>query len=219
MITRRFFIILILRMFMPNFKPYVLALLLAPIGVYATLESENSGNYLSSSSITSSQQHLLQDAVYIKQALAYQNYTAIAPLIHPTRGVRFSMYGYVEPKTDKVFSRAQFEQYLKASKIKFTWGQQDGTGDLYITPLPNYLQVWVDGNKYKAIAPTLNEFQGFGNSLNNLTEIYPNADFFEFYHRGSKKYDGMDWRALRLVFEEYRGKRYLVAIINDQWTI
>jgi len=24
---------------------------------------------------------------------------------------------------------------------------------------------------------------------------------------------------LRLVFDEYQGKRYLVAIINDQWTV
>lgn len=204
---------------MPNLKPYLLLLLLAPMSVYATFGPEDSGDYLSSSSVTASQQQIVQDAIYIKQALVYQNYAAIAPLIHPTRGVRFSMYAYVDPQTDKVFSRAQFEQYLKASRIKFTWGQKDGTGDIYITPLPNYLKVWVDGNKYKAIAPTLNTFQGYGNSLNNLTEIYPNANFVEFYYSGSEQYDGMDWRALRLVFEEYKGKRYLVAIVNDQWTI
>ena len=29
----------------------------------------------------------------------------------------------------------------------------------------------------------------------------------------------MDWRTMRLVFEEYQGKYYLVAIVNDQWTI
>lgn len=204
---------------MPNLKPYLLLLLLAPMSVYATFGPEDSGDYLSSSSVTASQQQIVQDAIYIKQALVYQNYAAIAPLIHPTRGVRFSMYAYVDPQTDKVFNRAQFEQYLKASRIKFTWGQKDGTGDIYITPLPNYLKVWVDGNKYKAIAPTLNTFQGYGNSLNNLTEIYPNANFVEFYYSGSEQYDGMDWRALRLVFEEYKGKRYLVAIVNDQWTI
>ncbi len=204
---------------MSNLKPYLLVLLLAPISVYASFGPEDEGEYAASRSITPNQQQVLHDAIYIKQALAYQNYEAITPLIHPTRGVRFSMYAYVDPKTDKVFSRAQFDQYLKASKIKFTWGQKDGTGDLYITPLPNYLQAWVNGNKYKAIAPTLNEFQGFGNSLNNLTEIYPNADFVEFYYSGTEQYSGMDWQALRLVFEEYKGKRYLVAIINDQWTI
>lgn len=201
---------------MPNLKAYLLLLLLTPISVYATFGPEDSGDYISSSV---SRQQMMQDAIYIKQALAYKNYQAIAPLIHPTHGLRFSMYAYVDPKTDKVFSRAQFGQYLKKSKIKFTWGGLDGTGDLYITPLPSYLENWVDARKYEAIAPTLNTFQGFGNSLNNLVKRYPKADFIEFYHPGTAEYDGMDWRALRLVFEEYQGKRYLVAIINDQWTI
>ena len=72
---------------MPNLKPYLLLLLLAPMSVYATFGPEDSGDYLSSSSVTASQQQIVQDAIYIKQALVYQNYAAIAPLIHPTRGV------------------------------------------------------------------------------------------------------------------------------------
>ncbi len=207
---------------MTNLKPILFMFILAPISAYATFDETDSGEYLDSqraSIMTASQQQIMQDAIYIKQALAYQNYAAIAPLIHPTRGVRFSMYGYVDPQSDKVFSRAQFIQYLKASKIKFTWGQQDGTGDLYITPLPSYLTSWVNGNKYKAVAPTLNEFQGYGNSLNNLTEVYTDNNFVEFYYSGSEEYSSMDWEALRLVFENYKGKPYLIAIVNDQWTI
>ncbi len=204
---------------MLNLKAYLLLLVLAPISVYATFGPEDSGDYLSNTTVTPSQQRVMQDAIYIKQALAYKNYQAIAPLIHPTRGVRFSMYAYVDPKSDKVFSRAQFTQYLKASKIKFTWGQQDGTGDLYITPLPAYLTAWVDASKYQATSPTINQFQGFGNSLNNLTNIYKNHDFVEFYYSGSDKYSGMDWQAMRLVFADYKGKPYLVAIVNDKWTI
>ena len=202
-----------------NLKPYLLLLALAPISAYATFGIEDSGDYLSSSVATPSQQQTLQDAIYIKQALAYQNYQALAPFIHPTRGVRFSMYAYIDPKTDKVFSRAQFDQYLKASNFNFTWGGVDGTCDPLFTPVPKYLKDWVDAGKYKSIGPTLNRFQGSGNSLNNLKEIYPNADFVEFYYAGSEKYSGMDWQALRLVFDNYKGKRYLIAIINDQWTI
>ena len=207
---------------MTTLKRYLrLALILAPLSImsaHATFNEDDSGENVATH-LTTKDQQIVQDATYIKQALAYQNYAAITPLIHPTRGVRFSMYAYVDPKSDKVFSRAQFTQYLKADRIKFTWGEQDGTGDLYITPLPSYLNNWVDGGKYKAIAPTFNQFQGFGNSLNNLQKVYPKADFVEFYTRGNAEYDGMDWRALRLVFEEYKGKRYLIAIINDQWTI
>lgn len=204
---------------MINFKPALLVLTLASFTAHATFNESDSGDYEVANNLSTEDQQLLQDATYIKQALAYKNYAALIPFIHPTRGVRFSMYAYVDPKSDKVFSRAQFQQYLKASRIKFTWGGQDGTGDLYITPLPSYLNDWVAADNYKSIAPTFNQFQGFGNSLNNLETIYPNANFVEFYNRGSDEYDGMDWRALRLVFENYKGKSYLVAVINDQWTI
>jgi hypothetical protein len=129
------------------------------------------------------------------------------------------MYAYVRPERDKVFSRAQFTQYLKQYKIKFTWGDLDGTGDLLITPLPKYLDTWVDGNKFNNSSIRINEFKASGNMINNVKDIYPKSDVVDFHYKGSDKYDGMDWRGLRLVFDNYQGKRYLVAIINDQWTV
>lgn len=83
-----------------------------------------------------SQQTLKQQALRIQRALANNDFARITNDIHPTRGVRFSMYAYVNPKTDKVFSREQYAQYLQQSKIRFTWGELDGTGDLLVTPLP-----------------------------------------------------------------------------------
>ncbi|MFP3354960.1 hypothetical protein R0K04_26795, partial [Pseudoalteromonas sp. SIMBA_153] len=65
----------------------------------------------------------------------------------------------------------------------------------------------------------VNEFKNNGNSINNLKQIYQTSDVVEFNYKGTDEYDGMDWRVLRLVFDEYQGKRYLVAIINDQWTV
>ena len=128
------------------------------------------------------------------------------------------MYAYVRPETDKVFSREQFAQYLQQSKIRFTWGEKDGTGDLLVTPLPTYLDTWIDASKFNNASIGINEFQHSGNMINNLKKIYPNSEVVEFYHKGSEEYAGMDWRIMRLVFEEYQGKRYLVAIVNEQWT-
>ena len=86
-------------------------------------------------------------------------------------------------------------------------------------PLPEYLETWVDGDTYNNASISVNEFKHSGNMINNLKEIYPNSEFVEFYHKGSEQYSGMDWRILRLVFDEYQGKRYLVAIVNEQWTV
>lgn len=163
---------------------------------------------------------VLNQAEQIQKYLALEDFDQLLPYIHPTKGVRFSMYAYVQKETDKTFSREQFAKYLQQPRIKFTWGAKDGVGDLYITTLPDFLNNWVAAEQYDFKNATFNSFQGSGNSLNNLEEVYQNADFVEFYHSGKNpQYEGMDWRAMRLVFEEYQGKYYLVAIVNDQWTV
>jgi len=164
-------------------------------------------------------QTLEQQALRIQRALANGNYASIINDIHPTRGVRFSMYAYVRPESDKTFTRAQFAQYLQESDIRFTWGEKDGSGKPLITPLPDYLQTWVHADVFDKSTLTINDSQATGNSIDNLSKIYQNADYVEFYHNGSEQYGGMDWRAMGLVFDEYQGKRYLVAIISDQWTV
>lgn len=165
------------------------------------------------------QQSLVHQAAKIQKALATGHYEAMVDDIHPTLGVRFSMYAYVQPKTDKVFSRSQFAQYSKDSKTRFTWGEKDGVGDLLVIPLPDFLTSWLQADKFQASTMTINNSQSQGNTINNAKAIYPAADIVEFYSSGTQQYSGMDWRAMRLVFEEYQGRRYLVAIISDQWTV
>ncbi|OAV00336.1 Uncharacterised protein [Moraxella veridica] len=160
----------------------------------------------------------IDSAFAVKYALQYQQYDKITPHIHPTKGVRFSLYAYVNPDKDKVFSQAEFDKYLNQSKIQFTWGEKDGTGDLYIVSLPTYLANWVvRDTRFEKVG--VNEFYGTGNSLNNLADVYPEHEFVEFYSAGSETCAGMDWRCMRLVFETYQGRPYLVAIITDEWTI
>ena len=193
-------------------------------GIPATINSQsgsiNTSGTTQNLSKLSKQTQILQQAQQIQEYLATDNYKALTPYIHPIKGVRFSMYAYVQKETDKVFSREQFATYLQQSRIKFTWGAKDGSGELYITTLPDFLNSWVAAEQYDFKAATFNKFQGSGNSLNNLKEAYPYADFVEFYHSGKNpEYAGIDWRAMRLVFEEYQGKYYLVVIVNDQWTV
>ncbi len=164
------------------------------------------------------QQTLLQQAQRIQQALANKDYESITDDIHPTKGVLFSMYAFVQPNSDKVFTQAQYEQYLKDSKIRFTWGQLDGTGEILIVPLPEFLENHLQASRFNNSSPLLNPSKSRGNIPNNIDNIYAKADFVEFYVEGQEKYGFMDWRAMRLVFEEYQGENYLVAIVSDQWT-
>ncbi|WP_413519487.1 hypothetical protein [Psychrobacter glacincola] len=185
----------------------------------ATASNQSTGTPSVSVVSDMSQQTLRQQALRIQRALANNDFSRITDDIHPTRGVRFSMYAHVHLDKDKVFSREQFAQYLNQSKIRFTWGELDGAGEALVVPLPEYLDTWIDGKKYNNARITVNTFESRGNMINNVNEAYPKSDVVDFYYKGSDKYDGIDWRGMRLIFEEYQGRRYLVGIINDRWTV
>lgn len=157
----------------------------------------------------------------VLQTLKNKDYKAFASLIHPEKGIRFSMYAFVNVKEDKHFSKADFEKY-QPTKTIFTWGALDGSGDPYKATINDYLGKWVFTKDFTAGQYSLNKFIGGGNSLNNLKEIYPKSDFTENYLKGIDKngeYGEMDWKTVRFAFEEFQGKYYLVAVVNDQWTI
>lgn len=154
----------------------------------------------------------------ILQSLKTKNYKHFAEFIHPEKGLRFSMYAFVNPNEDKHFSKSDFQKY-QPTKTIFTWGARDGSGELYKATINQYLTDWVFVKDFAKSTYSLNEFQGGGNSLNNLKEIYPNKDFTENFIKGTEKYGDMDWNTLRFVFEQFEGKYYIIAVINDRWTI
>ena len=53
--------------------------------------------------------------------LKSKTYTEFSKFIHPEKGIRLSMYGYLNPK-NKVFTKADFQRYIN-SNIKFTFGE------------------------------------------------------------------------------------------------
>lgn len=196
-----------------------LTLLLSVVGCQSATMPPVISNPPTQPTTPDSQQTVTQQAMRIQRALANHDYASIINDIHPTKGVRFSMYAYVHLDKDKVFSRAQFAQYLRESRIRFTWGELDGSGETYVVPLPVYLDSWIDAKKFDDARLTVNKFESRGNMINNVMEVYPGSDVVDFYYRGSDQYEGMDWRGMRLVFENYQGKRHLVGIVSDRWTV
>jgi hypothetical protein len=151
-------------------------------------------------------------------ALKSKNYEYFSTKIHPEKGVRFSMYAFINQKRDKVFTKEDFDRYIKTN-ILFTWGEKDGSGELYRSTLQNYFSDWMMKKDFSKAQMLLNKSMASGNSLNNTKDAYPNAEFVEFYIPGTERYSKMDWFALRFVYEKYDGKYFLVGIVNDQWTI
>jgi len=160
-----------------------------------------------------------QSQIIIEQ-LDSKNYSALIDFIHPQKGLYFSPYTYVQKDRYPHVSKGDYRSFIKPDSLIY-WGEQDGTGDSILLNFHNYSDKYIYRAKYlEAEHFSIDSIMGKGNTINNIKSIFPNATIVEYHFPGLEpKYQGMDWCSLRLVFEEFEQKFYLVAIVNDQWTI
>jgi len=135
-------------------------------------------------------------------------------------GVRFSPYSNINIDKDVVMTPEMIENAYALNRT-FVWGSYDGSGEPIDLPFGQYYDMFVyDKDFMNAPDVKYNEIIGQGNTINNLNEAYPDAEFAEYHFPGfNKKYEGMDWESLRLVFEKNSGLYRLVGIVHDAWTI
>jgi hypothetical protein len=158
----------------------------------------------------------------ILTAIKEKRYDTLFHFFHPDEGVRFSPYGYIDTTSDKIIKAEAIKAWAdKKKQVKISWGYFDANEEEIKMTMDQYLKRFVyDVDFVKADSVKVNQFIGGGNSMNNLLAIYPGCSFVESHFKGfEKKYEGMDWRSLRLVFKMKDGKYYLVGVIHDEWTI
>jgi hypothetical protein len=174
----------------------------------------------SSTALTSADAALADRSKEILTVLEEKNLVTFAGFIHPTEGVRFSPYGFVDTTKDVRLSRDQFLSHL-SKKTKLTWGSYDGSGEPITMTIEEYFRKFVYDAKFlEPESHNLNKTVATGSSVNNQATIYPGAVYTESYFSGfDPKYNGMDWRSLRLVFKKHNDELFLVAVIHEQWTI
>jgi hypothetical protein len=165
---------------------------------------------------------LLDHTRKIISAFKNVNYDSISMFIHPEDGVRFSPYSVISIKKDVLVKAEDVKGWKdKKKQAKLEWGSFDGNDKpINLTP-DEYVKRFVyDVNFLKADSIKINEFIGSGNTLNNLTEVYPGSSFVEYYYPGdNKKNAAHNWRSLRLVYKFKSGKYFLVGVVHDEWTI
>ena len=139
----------------------------------------------------------------------------LSSLIHPSKGVRFSPYATVQTGAggDLVFSANQVRG-LTTDPTVYHWGAYDGSGKPIDLTFPQYYDEFVYGVEFaRPDVVGFDEAVGQGNSIDNIASAYPNGAMVEYHFEGfDPQYAGMDWRSLRLVFEEQDGSWYLVGI-------
>lgn len=160
-------------------------------------------------------------ATTVMRALSRKDMNQLAAWVHPEKGLQFSPYGYIDPKKDLVFTRAEVEGLMEDG-TKRVWRAFPGSGELIEMTFADYYDRFVyDADFLEDAEIAVNKGLGQGTMINNLNQVYPEDqyDFVEYHIAGiDPSVEGMDWRSLRLVFEKIGEDRALVGIIHDQWT-
>ena len=153
-------------------------------------------------------------------ALKKKDGAALAAVAHPTKGVRFTPYPFVQVAKDIVLMRSDLAKaYTDATKR--TWGFTDGRGDPITLTFADYNARYVWSRDF-LVAPktSYNKPIGTGNSIDNTADAYPNAILFEAYDPGPvPAEESVRWQSLRLLFEPVGADWYLVGVVHGEWTI
>ena len=162
-------------------------------------------------------QALLQ-AMDAALALRSGDLAALADMAHPSQGVRFSPYAFVQ-EGDVVLSAEELRGALQEDATR-RWGWWDGSGEPIEMSFADYYRNFVYDADFADLGwISLDWAMSGGNTIDNSREFYPGAVIVEFYHPGSAEFTGMDWSALRLVFQQAGERWYLVGVIHASWTI
>lgn len=156
----------------------------------------------------------------ILRLIKTENYDSLVLYFHPEKGVRFSPYAFIDTTEHLRFSSSEFTSALATGEV-LHWGAFDGSNAPIDMDIPTYFKRFVyDADFLHAEETNLNRSVAKGNSLHNMLQVFPEASYTESYFSGfEEKYDGMDWRALSLVFEQVEGHYRLIAVVHDAWTI
>lgn len=178
-------------------------------------------NHFSSNFTSEESRKLISDSSEVViNLIANKDYSELVNYIHPAKGVRFTQYSYVDIDSDLILTKEEFEQEVYTDKI-YLWGYYDGIGtDIELT-IEEYFDEFVyDADFLNADAIGYNEYTNETGMVENQYAIYHNSIIVEYYIAGiNPDYNGMDWRSVRIVFEEYNGEWLIVGLIHNQWTI
>jgi len=175
-----------------------------------------------SASKSDRQNKLLLLADSVVSVIASKDWNSLSGFVRPECGLRFSPYAYVDTSNDIVFTRDQIAA-IESDTLLYSWGSYDGSGNPILLTFNDYYNRFIFDKNYRdGQRGAVNQILHKGNTIINIFDAYSDrtVSFIEYHVPGSnEKYAGMDWGSLRLVFEDYKDRWYLIGIVHDQWTI
>lgn len=148
------------------------------------------------------------------------DFETVASYVHLEKGVTFTPYSTVNPDVDLCFTPSQIAA-LASDETVYIWGVWDGLGEPISLSVTDYFERFVLSQDFTQ-APNIgiDTVQSSGNSIENVSAIFDQGRYVEYYYpQIDPQFAGLDWCALKLVFEVYNNQWALVGIIHSQWTV
>ena len=207
------------RIHLMHISHFILISLLLATSCSASIE-QKPGSHPTSKSVHQNNLLFLADSVV--SVIASKDWNSLSAFVLPECGLRFSPYAYVDTSIDIVFTQDQIAA-IDSDTLLYNWGSYDGSGNPILLTFNDYYNRFVFDKNYRdGQRGAVNQILHKGNTIINIFDAYSdrNVSFIEYHVPGSnEKYAGMDWGSLRLVFEDYKDRWYLIGIVHDQWTI
>src|SRR5699024_4267907 len=113
-------------------------------------------------------------------ALHDQDLETVAAHVDPDKGLRITPYVYIEDHVH-VFAKEELENLLEDDTV-YTWGTYDGKGTPIELTGADYFEDFMDMEPFLDADDILvNDPQDRGNTINNIKEVYPDAESIEYY--------------------------------------
>ena len=143
---------------------------------------------------------------------------ALSKYAHPKKGIMFSPYSDLKNNDNQIIEKKELVKIYEKNE-ELVWGEYDGTGARILLTFYNYFDRFIYDEDFIEYEPNYDSIMGTGNAIENMNSVFPYARSVEYYTPGTEEYAYMDWKSLRLLYEIYRGKYYLVAVVHNEWTI
>lgn len=164
--------------------------------------------------------NLVDFSLDVMLAIKNNDMNLLSSYVHPSKGLRFTPYSYIDMQNDQVFTSSEVAG-LNGDNTVYNWGNYDGSGEPIELNFSDYYSEFVYDKDFLNPHMIGNDVAiGSGNSIDNVEDVYPNGSFVEYHFTGfDQQYEGIDWESLTLVFEQDNGDWYLVGIVHEQWTV
>lgn len=154
----------------------------------------------------------------IIESLAAKDIDTLVAFMSAEKGLLFSPYVFIE-KEAVVLKPTEVSALLTSEKV-YNWGQYDGSGLPIKLTGAEYIEDFLRMDRF--LAPTevrVDDAQERGNTVNNITTIFPDAHVIEYFSEGTEANAFNDWESLLLVYElSDSNELVLLAIVRDMWT-